>query len=377
MNAVLQCILALDVIGDSIKKAAYDFEVTLTPFCNAYNKILFISEKNQLKSWILPQTLQKLVHQKFQPILQHDAHEFLIFFLTQLSEEIQKINKIKTSKDEDQQVQIRAAEDEAISEIEGDILLDDIEISIPNERMENLEEDCESSKELQTQQKWDSYKERNNSFIDHLFTGMFKSIVKCSKCKNKSCTYDPFMVLSIPALYSSINQSLEHFLKEENLSNYFCTKCKKETKSATLKVQIAKFPKILVIHLKRFQQYPFMKKIRGYQRYPLRIDISDYTHQKSYSKQQNFQSPDSFTDNQRKNENKKEIDNGNIYELSGIVVHWGTLEHGHYIAVVKKQQNGQNKWYYCNDRNVGECEEKLALSQEAYLLIYTQVKTSN
>ena len=43
-------------------------------------------------------------------------------------------------------------------------------------------------------------------------------------------------------------------------------------------------------------------------------------------------------------------------------MHWGTLEHGHYIAVVKKEIDRKNKWFYCNDRNVGECEEKLALS---------------
>ena len=55
------------------------------------------------------------------------------------------------------------------------------------------------------------------------------------------------------------------------------------------------------------------------------------------------------------------------YKLKGIVVHWGSLEHGHYIAVVGR---GDDKWYYCNDSKVSECEEKVGLKQEAYLLFY-------
>jgi len=48
------------------------------------------------------------------------------------------------------------------------------------------------------------------------------------------------------------------------------------------------------------------------------------------------------------------------------VVHWGSLEHGHYIAIVRKEviieQKTESKWFYCNDKNVGECDEKLALA---------------
>lgn len=61
-----------------------------------------------------------------------------------------------------------------------------------------------------------------------------------------------------------------------------------------------------------------MKKIKGYLRYPLRLDISSY-----------LPSDTSLINN-----------HGNIYELTGLVVHWGTLEHGHYIAVIKKQIEG-------------------------------------
>ena len=168
--------------------------------------------------------------------------------------------------------------------------------------------------------------------MDHKFTGMHKSIVRCEQCQSRSTTYDPFMVLSISAQQPTVAQCLDHFLAEEHLANYFCTRCKRETKDATLKIAVAKAPLILVIHLKRFQQYPFMKKIRGYIRYARTMDFG-----------------------------------GAKYTLTGIVVHWGTLEHGHYISVVYKHDH----WYYCNDRNVGQCDEQIALAQEAYLLFYT------
>lgn len=57
------------------------------------------------------------------------------------------------------------------------------------------------------------------------------------------------------------------------------------------------------------------------------------------------------------------------YNLIGVVVHWGTLERGHYISIIRKQIEGKDRWFYCNDKNIAECEERHALSQEAYVLL--------
>ncbi len=34
----------------------------------------------------------------------------------------------------------------------------------------------------ETKRKWKEYKERNNSFIDHNFTGLYRSTVTCERC---------------------------------------------------------------------------------------------------------------------------------------------------------------------------------------------------
>lgn len=142
------------------------------------------------------------------------------------------------------------------------------------------------------------------------------------------------MVISIPITAVSVAECISHFFREEKLQNYFCIGCKQE-KGATLEITIAKHPKLLVIHLKRFQTFTttskkedgvgqHMKKIKEFISYPILLEIGPYQ----------------------------------VYKLVSLVVHWGSLEHGHYIAV----SSNKGKWYYCNDKNITECDEKVALS---------------
>jgi ubiquitin C-terminal hydrolase len=64
------------------------------------------------------------------------------------------------------------------------------------------------------------------------------------------------------------------------------------------------------------------------------------------------------------------------YSLKGVVVHWGTLEHGHYVSVVQRRcpSEGSDKWYFCNDKVISECGEKVVMSQEAYMLFYERAR---
>ena len=79
-----------------------------------------------------------------------------------------------------------------------------------------------------------------------------------------------------------------------------------------------------------------MKKIKGYIRYPRYLDLKKYC----------------------------KLDNDNLrteYELTGVVVHWGSLERGHYVSIVKKEVENKDKWYYCNDKDIAECQENQLL----------------
>jgi ubiquitin C-terminal hydrolase len=39
---------------------------------------------------------------------------------------------------------------------------------------------------------------RNDSTIDDLFQGQYRSVVRCGECGEDSVTFDPFMYLSLP-----------------------------------------------------------------------------------------------------------------------------------------------------------------------------------
>lgn len=58
------------------------------------------------------------------------------------------------------------------------------------------------------------------------------------------------------------------------------------------------------------------------------------------------------------------------YELLGLTVHQGTINAGHYIAFVKRQDG---KWYCFNDERIMVESESSALAQQAYLLFYKQL----
>mmetsp|Transcript_42585 Transcript_42585/g.40850 ORF Transcript_42585/g.40850 Transcript_42585/m.40850 type:complete len:102 (+) Transcript_42585:172-477(+) len=92
---------------------------------------------------------------------------------------------------------------------------------------------------------------------------------------------------------------------------------------------IWRFPKVLVIHLKRFQN-TFMRreKLNTPIEIPTNIDMRPYApHSNHTSKGQA------------------------VYNLFGISHHSGSLYGGHYIADVKC---GNGSWYRCNDHMISK-----------------------
>jgi ubiquitin C-terminal hydrolase len=97
--------------------------------------------------------------------------------------------------------------------------------------------------------------------------------------------------------------------------------------------------------LKRFRQVGFhFQKVSGNISFPLEWNFSSYT-------QKNSSESDFF--------------------LSGIVVHQGSLEWGHYIAYVRASCSPQeHRWYCCSDEYVTLVDEEQVLQSEAYILFY-------
>lgn len=58
-----------------------------------------------------------------------------------------------------------------------------------------------------------------------------------------------------------------------------------------------------------------------------------------------------------------------VYDLYGVVKHFGTMEGGHYVAACKHVS--KQKWYKYDDHEVTEISSIDVRTQSAYILFYT------
>ncbi len=131
---------------------------------------------------------------------------------------------------------------------------------------------------------WKEYLKSHTSIIDHLFAGLISSEVVCVECNQKSYSYEPFLDVSLPIhriqfdqtntegpeTYT-LNECLTSFFGEEYFFKcYKCESCDKLT-TATKTCKITNTPKILVIHLKRFEYFPLKRKNSLKVNFPVQI----------------------------------------------------------------------------------------------------------
>ena len=106
------------------------------------------------------------------------------------------------------------------------------------------------------------------------------SKLECLKCGHQSLTFDTFMdlSLSIPGKYSmgglDLDDCLKNFVAPERMDKcgYKCSKCKAVDKMEK-DFTVYRFPKILVVHLKRFSR---REKLTTTVSIPKKLDMSPY-----------------------------------------------------------------------------------------------------
>jgi ubiquitin carboxyl-terminal hydrolase 4/11/15 len=150
----------------------------------------------------------------------------------------------------------------------------------------------------------------------------------------------------------SLRQCLQEFAKEEQLGPseaWYCPKCKKH-QQAMKKMSIWKLPKVLVVHLKRFESRS--NKIDVPVDFPIKdLSLDDWVAEEAL---------------------KEGEEQDKTYDLFGIVNHVGQLYWGHYTAYAKNFAN--NRWYHFNDSFTEEVRDvrKTIQTRQAYLLFYKQ-----
>lgn len=82
----------------------------------------------------------------------------------------------------------------------------------------------------------------------------------------------------------SLERLIETHLKEEQLVDYFCSKCKK-SRGSSRKFNLWRLPDILVLHLKRFSYGPTLirrQKLAYNVKFPIkRLDMSQFVEESS------------------------------------------------------------------------------------------------
>lgn len=206
-----------------------------------------------------------------------------------------------------------------------------------------------SNKVLTLQRSESVFKDQTSAKIDisvNLNQSFFPTEPKLKSCKR---LYIDNMTSTGKA--STLYHCLDQFVTEEKLdkdNTWYCHKCK-DHKEAFKKMAIMRYPKILIIHLKRFKKDIYKHHMVGFKKITELIDFP--------------------IDNLELN---KYVVNGGKdkirYALYGVANHYGNCGGGHYTANCKNRYN--NQWYRYDDSDVSAIAENQIITDAAYVLFY-------
>lgn len=315
LNASLQCIIASEhvsnfFLSDYIKKYLDKNDILSIQYIKLLmgiqNENCIISPLSLFKAIIISANKNGYV---FNFAHQNDAQEFLLFFIDTLHEEIKhKVNITVSGK--------------IVNEID--------------------------KMAFDAMNYWKDYFKNNYSKIIDIFYGQLVTKTKVIDKDIQSFSYAPICIFSLPINNSdsetNLYESFDLFCKPQVLDGENKWKYEKDNKlySVTQNTMIWKFPKILIIHLKRFTNDG--RKINKLIDFPINdLNLKNYCV--------------GYEQNKSK------------FRLFGICNHIGRLHGGHYFSYCKR--NG--KWYKFDDDTVSKIDESDIKTQNAYCLFYEKI----
>ncbi|XP_043115333.1 ubiquitin carboxyl-terminal hydrolase 2a isoform X2 [Puntigrus tetrazona] len=318
MNSILQCLSNTQSLRDyclhnSHRRDLNNNSRTNTALMEEFAKLIQTMWTSSSSEAVSPSEFKTQIQRyapRFVGYNQQDAQEFLRFLLDGLHNEVNRVT-------------VR-----------------------PRGNMEDFDHlpDEEKGKKM-----WTKYLEREDSKIVDLFVGQLKSSLTCSECGYCSTVFDPFWDLSLPIAKGfgevSLMDCMRLFTKEDVLDGDekpTCYRCKARRR-CTKKFTVQKFPKILVLHLKRFSEARVRtSKLSTFVNFPMKdLDLREFASDRSSSA---------------------------VYNLYAVSNHSGTTMGGHYTAYCCNPENGE--WYTYNDSRVTPMSASQVRSSDAYVLFY-------
>tara|TARA_B100000700_G_C14962184_1_gene817064 strand:+ start:154 stop:1047 length:894 start_codon:yes stop_codon:yes gene_type:complete len=193
---------------------------------------------------------------------------------------------------------------------------------------------------------WSKFFESSYSYIINTFYSKLLSLTSCPECGYLAKNHEPIstITLSLNTGYNTIYDCLDEFIDDFTLDDdntWNCEKCKKDV-CPQKKINFWELSPVLILLIKRFRKGG---KILQRIKFPEELNMKNYCISKKYN---------------------------NIYHLSGICVHSGGLNGGHYYALCKDHR--KNVWYKLNDSHSSIVSLEDVLSEDPYCLFYVRSK---
>ena len=244
MNSIMQCLNYANPLVKYFTKVSYCGHLNTTgESCGNIAKEVGAAFSTMKSGSCSPVSLQNLktavgnFYPSFKGSRQHDSHEFLMYLLNWLHEDLK-----------------------------GEVLaVTGIDDDIPNYWMA----ETILSEHLNDGQ----------SFISSLFQGENRHKMICNNCLHESISFEPFFILSL-SLPSSGGCTLADLFQryyEDSSVDYKCPECEISGKN-TRKSEIWKVPPMLILHFNRFEYNTSAKKKENYISFPLEeLSLVEYT----------------------------------------------------------------------------------------------------
>lgn len=239
---------------------------------------------------------------------------------------------------------------------------------------------------------WERYLKLNFSVIVDYFQGQYLSQLRCLECHFTSTSYNSFSILSLPIPEKMsgrveevlLKQCLDLFTETELLDDdnkWHCPRCQKFSK-LTKKISITRFPRVLILHFKRFQMLPNgnFSKLDTCVTYPVNeiLDLTSYWPLVGTYINSTGNDPISI---EREESLLSSLPSRNQippfkYKLYGVVNHFGNLTTGHYTSYVRKESDTKQRreWCYFDDAKIlYNCKPSQVLNKNAYCLFFQRV----
>ncbi len=206
---------------------------------------------------------------------------------------------------------------------------------------------------------------RWESCLKSVLGGVFSNELICKGCPHYKERSEDFYAVSINVKNKkTLYDSLASFVEGEMLEGdnaYLCGKCNK--KVDTLKrTCLNSLPSTVIFHLKRFEfDFDKMVKVKLNDRFefPRHLNLKPYTKEGLGSGDAGKQNMDEPADGKSagaeedgKAGEPERADEYYEYELTGVLVHTGSADRGHYYSFVRERGGSDARWFEFNDTSV-------------------------